>query len=123
MARILLIEDEFWLRENISDLLELFNHQVTSAENGIEGLELLNIFRPDLILCDIMMPGLDGIGFLSKLSSDLVNKSIPLIFMSAKIDIETIKRGLILGAVDYIEKPFLINDLIAKINLTFRAIF
>lgn len=120
MAHILLIEDELRLRENISELLLLFDHQVTSAEDGLEGLKLLNTFTPDIILCDIMMPKLDGIGFLKELNADMTKKSIPVIFISAKVDTDVIKQGLLLGGVDYIKKPFPIKDLIAKINLALK---
>lgn len=122
MAHILLIEDEFRLRENISELLELYNHQVTSKENGLEGLLILNTFKPDIIICDIMMPVLDGIKFITTIKSDLEKKSIPVIFISAKVDTEDIKQGLLLGAIDYIKKPFPINDLIKKINIALKSV-
>jgi CheY-like chemotaxis protein len=116
MAQILLVEDEFRLRENISELLELFEHQVVSAENGLEGLELIKSFKPDIIVCDIMMPVLNGLEFIKQLNLMYKNKSIPVIFISAKVNTEDINEGMRLGATDYIKKPFTINELIEKIN-------
>jgi DNA-binding response OmpR family regulator len=116
MAQILLVEDEFRLRENISELLELFEHQVVSAENGLEGLELIKSFKPDIIVCDIMMPVLNGLEFIKQLNLVYKNKSIPVIFISAKVNTEDISEGMRLGATDYIKKPFTINELIEKIN-------
>jgi DNA-binding response OmpR family regulator len=116
MAQILLVEDEFRLRENISELLELFEHQVVSAENGLEGLELIKSFKPDIIVCDIMMPVLNGLEFIKQLNLVYKNKSIPVIFISAKVNTEDISEGMRLGATDYIKKPFTINELTEKIN-------
>ena len=120
MCSILLIEDEPRLRENISELLELHNHQVTVADNGFIGLNHLNLFTPDIILCDVMMPVLNGLDFLTELQKDEKRKNIPVILMSAKVDVEDLNAGLILGAVDYLKKPFKITDLVNKINKTLR---
>jgi DNA-binding response OmpR family regulator len=116
MANILLIEDEFRLRENISELLELFEHHVVTAENGLIGLEQVKISKPDIIVCDVMMPVLNGIEFIKQLNLIYEKSAIPLIFISAKVNPEDISEGLSLGALDYIKKPFTIHELTKKIN-------
>lgn len=115
MANILLIEDETRLRENIAELLEFFNHKVTTAIDGLDGLNKLIEFSPDMILCDIMMPRLNGLDFLVKVKETSFS-SIPVILLSAKVDANEIKHAISLGAQDYIKKPFLISELLNKIN-------
>lgn len=116
MLHVLLIEDELRLRENLSELLEIHNFEVTIAENGLNGLEKLNLITPNIILCDIMMPVLNGYQFLEELNKKEQKKNIPVILISAKIEPEDINLGLALGAVDYLRKPFKISDLVDKIN-------
>ncbi|MBD3662033.1 MAG: response regulator, partial [Arenibacter algicola] len=84
MKRILLIEDNKDVRENTADILELANYEVATAENGKIGVELAEKFRPDVIICDIMMPELDGYGVLEILGKNSTTASIPFIFLTAK---------------------------------------
>lgn len=106
MKKILVIEDNLGLRESTVDLLELANYNVATAENGKIGVEKVRQFEPDIIICDIMMPELDGYGVLYLLSKDTKTASIPFIFMTAKAEKGDLRKGMNMGADDYITKPF-----------------
>lgn len=108
MKKILLIEDHTEMRENISEILKLSNYEVIAAENGRVGIEKARQLKPDLIISDIMMPETDGYGVLHALSKTPETAVIPFIFLSAKADKSDIRKGMGLGADDYITKPF--ND-------------
>ncbi len=116
MKRILLIEDDTILRENTAELLELSKYEVQTAENGKKGVQLTKEYLPDVIICDIMMPELDGFGVLEVLSQDPQTKSIPFIFLSAKTERKDIRKGIALGADAYLTKPFEENELIGAIE-------
>ncbi len=106
MKTILLIEDNTDVRENIAEILELANYKVLQAENGKTGVEQAQRNRPDLIICDIMMPVLDGYGVIHLLNKNAETASIPLIFLTAKSERSDFRKGLEMGADDYITKPF-----------------
>jgi CRP/FNR family transcriptional regulator, polysaccharide utilization system transcription regulator len=106
MKSILLIEDNKDVRENIAEILELAHYEVRQAENGKLGVELAQQQRPDLIICDIMMPVLDGYGVIHLLSKNAETASIPFIFLTAKSERSDFRKGMELGADDYITKPF-----------------
>lgn len=106
MKKILLIEDNKDVRENITEILELAGYAVTAAENGKVGVELAIKEVPDLIICDIMMPVLDGYGALHLLNKNEQTASIPFIFLTAKAERTDMRRGMEMGADDYITKPF-----------------
>jgi len=106
MKHILLIEDDQDMRENTAEILELANYRVTKAENGRRGVELARKDIPDLILCDIMMPELDGYGVLHLLNRDQHTAEVPFIFLSAKAERSDVRKGMELGADDYLTKPF-----------------
>lgn len=106
MTKILLVEDNTEIRENTAEILELANYQVTSAVNGKEGFEKALQDTPDLILCDIMMPVLDGYGFLHLISKNSKLKSVPFIFLTAKTERADFRKGMEMGADDYVTKPF-----------------
>ena len=116
MKRILLIEDDRALRENTEELLELSGYAVTSAPNGKIGIERAKEQLPDIIICDIMMPEVDGYGVLEDLSTDEQTKHIPFIFLSAKTEHKEIRKGMDMGADDYLTKPFEEEDLISAIE-------
>jgi CheY-like chemotaxis protein/CRP-like cAMP-binding protein len=105
MKKILLIEDDTTLRETTAEILELENYSVVTAANGKEGVTLAIETKPDLIVCDIMMPELDGYQVLNKLAANETTKRIPFIFMSAKTEMGEIRKGMDLGADDYLTKP------------------
>lgn len=116
MKNILLIEDDTILRENTAELLELSSYNVVTAPNGKAGLERAKAFVPDIIICDIMMPELDGYGVLEGLSKYEDTKYIPFIFLSAKTERKDVRKGMDLGADDYITKPFEEEELISAIE-------
>jgi DNA-binding response OmpR family regulator len=116
MRKILLIEDDVVLRENTSELLELSNYEVVTAPNGKIGVEIAQKVLPDIIVCDIMMPELDGYGVLEALTKSKDTHHIPFIFLSAKTERKDVRRGMDLGADDYITKPFNEDELISAIE-------
>ena len=116
MRKILLIEDDVVLRENTSELLELSNYEVVNAPNGKIGVEVAKETLPDIIVCDIMMPELDGYGVLEALTKNESTQHIPFIFLSAKTERKDVRRGMDLGADDYITKPFSEDELISAIE-------
>lgn len=116
MAKIVVIEDHADMRENICEILELANYKVVSAPDGKAGVELVRKELPDLVLCDIMMPELDGYGVLYFLSKHPETSSIPFIFLSAKSEKEDFRRGMLMGADDYLTKPFKEIELLDAID-------
>ena len=106
MKRILVIEDNPVVRDNLTEILELSNYKVLAAENGKEGVDIALREKPDLILCDVMMPELDGFGVLHILSKKPETADIPFIFLTAKAEKSDFRKGMNLGADDYITKPF-----------------
>ncbi len=106
MKTILLIEDNNEVRENTAEILELANYRVVQAQNGKEGVEKAQKEKPDLIICDIMMPVLDGYGVIHLLSKNAETALIPFIFLTAKSEREDFRKGMDMGADDYITKPF-----------------
>lgn len=114
--KIAVIEDDRIMRENISELLELTGYVVESAENGKLGVKLVKEFEPDLILCDVMMPELDGYGVIYILSKDPKTASIPFIFLTAKTERQDLRKGMNLGADDYLTKPFVEMDLLNAVE-------
>ena len=116
MAKILVIEDETDVRDSIIDILNAQDFIVDSAANGKDGLALIEEFHPDLVLCDIMMPGLDGYGVLERVRRQDATKTLPFIFLTAKADRDDMRTGMNLGANDYLTKPFTHDDLLAMIE-------
>src|SRR5687767_1952309 len=104
--KILLIEDNNDIRETTAVILELAQYTTITARNGKEGVELAMSESPDLIICDIMMPVLDGYGVLHLLSKNEKTAGIPFIFLTAKAERWEIRKGMDMGADDYISKPF-----------------
>lgn len=103
---ILLIEDNEQIRENTAEILELAGYSVSVAQNGKEGIEMVQKVNPDLIICDIMMPVLDGYGVLHMLSKNEKTAGIPFIFLTAKAERSDLRKGMEMGADDYLTKPF-----------------
>ncbi|GMN11745.1 response regulator [Croceitalea sp. MTPC9] len=116
MKKILLIEDDRALRENTEELLGLSGYSVATAPNGKHGVTIAKELLPDIVVCDIMMPELDGYGVLEQLSSNENTKHIPFIFLSAKTEHKEIRKGMDLGADDYLTKPFEEEDLLSAIE-------
>ncbi|MDP3354116.1 MAG: response regulator [Flavobacteriaceae bacterium] len=116
MKKVLLIEDDDIVRENTAEILELANYQVETAKNGRIGIEKAKSFLPDIILCDIMMPELDGYGVLQIHSREPIISRIPFIFITAKTEHSDVRKGMNLGADDYILKPFQESELLSAIE-------
>ena len=120
MKKILLIEDNLEIRENTSEILSLANYNVFTAENGKVGVKIAKEKIPDLIICDIMMPELDGYGVLHVLSKDPAMAQIPFIFLTAKTEKSDIRKGMDLGADDYLTKPFDDTELLNAVESRLR---
>ncbi|RJP68116.1 MAG: response regulator [Ignavibacteriales bacterium] len=114
--KILIIEDEGDIRDNIRILLELENYETATAINGKEGVRKAKEFLPDLIICDIMMPGIDGYEVLDELTRNKRTSLIPFIFLTAKVELSDLRKGMSLGADDYIFKPFNSSELLQAIR-------
>lgn len=120
MKTILVIEDKKEVRENIAEMLQLARYQVVQAKDGKQGVAFARSARPDLILCDIMMPELDGFGVLHILTKDPDTARIPFIFLTAKVDPAHIRSGMNLGADDYLTKPIDDINLLAAVELRLK---
>jgi DNA-binding response OmpR family regulator len=116
MQKILLIEDDDQLRRNTAEILELSNYEVYTAENGKIGVEKALQCQPDLVICDLMMPVLDGYGVLKVLHKNPTLNSIPVILLTAKSERGDFRKGMELGADDYLTKPFDEVELISAIE-------
>jgi len=106
MNKVLIIEDNDNIRENVVEILELSGYEVFSAENGKKGVELALRIIPDIVLCDIMMPELDGYGVVHILHKNPQTLAIPIIFLTAKAERADLRKGMELGVDDYLTKPF-----------------
>lgn len=120
MKKILLIEDNPDIRENTGEILALAGYEVSTAENGKIGVDIAQRVKPDLIICDIMMPELDGYGVLHILNKNADTSAIPFIFLTAKTEKTDIRKGMTLGADDYLTKPFDDTDLLNAIETRLR---
>ncbi|MEG5039354.1 MULTISPECIES: EAL domain-containing response regulator [unclassified Microcoleus] len=116
MKKILVIEDEQLIRENILKLLKAEGFDVTGAENGAQGLYAAVSNVPDVIICDVMMPELDGYGVLVALRSNPVTATVPFVFLTGKADRSEMRQGMELGADDYLTKPFSKAELVGAIS-------
>lgn len=114
--KILVIEDQAPMRRNIALLLELAGYEVATAENGRVGVEAARQHLPDLILCDVMMPELDGHGVVQTLRAEPATATTPFIFLTARGDRGDIRLGMNFGADDYLIKPVVRDDLIAAVQ-------
>ena len=116
MAKILIIEDEPELRANVARLLKAEGHEVAMADNGVTGAEMAIAQKPDLIICDIAMPGMDGFGVLFSLRENVTTSHVPFIFLTASTRTYDRDFGVELGANDYITKPFKLQDLLEAVK-------
>jgi DNA-binding NarL/FixJ family response regulator len=115
-ARILVIEDEPQMLRNLVTILRAEGFQALSAPGGEEGVAVALAERPDLILCDLMMPGLDGFGVLARLRSQPTTAPIPFVFLTARSERGDVRSGMNQGADDYLTKPVKVEDLLASIR-------
>lgn len=116
MTTILIIEDDEQTRENLQTILEMEGYRALAATNGIEGLEAARRERPELILCDVMMPGLDGHGVLRELRGSPATAGIPFIFLTARGERKDLRMGMELGADDYLTKPASVDELLRAVR-------
>jgi len=116
MKKILVIEDDANIRESLVELLEMKSFELISAENGTEGLKLAQDNLPDLIVCDVMMPGMNGYEVVEAIRKDSRMKNLPFIFLSAKAMEADIDYGKKLGANSYLTKPFRAQDLFSVVD-------
>lgn len=117
MAKILLVEDDLMLLEMMKFRLEANGYEIVTAENGKDGSFKAMSEKPDLIITDIMMPELDGLGMVKIVRANSDLKKVPIIILSALGRDEDIKKGMDLGANDYISKPYSAEDLLKKIEV------
>lgn len=117
MKKILVIEDEESVRENLLELLEAEEFDVVGAADGLAGIDAAQQHKPDLILCDVMMPKADGFEVLNTLRQEPITAMIPFIFITARADKADLRRGMELGADDYITKPFTLTELLNAISV------
>jgi two-component system sensor histidine kinase/response regulator len=116
MTKILVIEDEAGVRDSLVDILNAEDFIVDSAVNGQEGLMQIRDFHPDLVICDVMMPVLDGYGVLEQVRQDPELATLPFVFLTAKAGRDDFRSGMDLGADDYLTKPFTHDDLLRMIR-------
>ncbi len=114
--KILLIEDDVILRENTAEILQMANYEVITAENGKLGIDKAIVNRPDIIICDILMPELDGYGVLQIIMRNEELQNTPFVFMTAVTKHSDVRKGMDLGASDYITKPFEESELLSAIS-------
>ncbi|MDX2271248.1 MAG: response regulator [Cyanobacteriota bacterium] len=122
MATILVIEDEKPIRTYVSKILEAEGHAAICAENGEDGLDLVKQCQPDLVLCDLVMPKLNGYGVLDALKRDQNTAGIPFVFLSSKCSEEDIRQGMAMGSDDYLSKPVEKNNLLAAVAAQLQRI-
>ena len=117
MGKVLTIEDDVLLRETLTEILEVYGHTVVQAEDGEEGIKMFSESSPDLVLCDINMPKMDGFEVLKKLKVVVGEADMPpFIFLSAKTEKKNIQQALDLGAVDFVSKPYSAPELLKLID-------
>jgi DNA-binding NarL/FixJ family response regulator len=122
MKKILLIEDEPQLRANVSTILKMESYRVFEASNGVDGVALAEQEKPDLILCDVMMPHMDGWEVLKTLRATGKTAHIPFIFLTSKSQRDDLRAGMTLGADDYLTKPFTIPELLSAITARLKRL-
>ncbi|MCX8104651.1 MAG: response regulator [Ignavibacterium album] len=115
--KVVVIEDDRGLLKNIKEILEEENYLVRTATDGEEGIRVVMEWLPDIVICDIAMPVKDGYEVLKEISKHESTKRIPFIFLTAKVDKDDLRKGMSLGADDYIFKPFEINDLLNSLKI------
>lgn len=116
MSRILIIDDENVLRTNLRDVLTFEGFDVVEADNGNTGVELAFKCQPDLVICDVAMPEMDGFAVLTRLREETSTESVPVIMLTARAEPVARQRGESLGASAYITKPFTIDEILAVIR-------
>ena len=120
MKKILVIEDEPQMRSNIVTIIEMEGHRALQAENGRKGLLMARAEHPALVICDLMMPDMNGHEVLTALRAEQVTRNMPFIFLTARGEKSDLRKGMNLGADDYLTKPISVDDLVAAINVRLK---
>lgn len=120
MKSVLVIDDNQDIRENTTEIMELAGYKTFTAENGKKGVEVALKEKPDVIVCDIMMPELDGYGVLHLLRKNPDTQNIPFIFLTAKTERADLRKGMEMGADDYVTKPFDESDLLNAVEIRLK---
>jgi CheY-like chemotaxis protein len=116
MRTVLIIEDNLEIRENTTEILELAGYKVITANNGKEGVHMASTKKPDVILCDIMMPEMNGYEVIKQLKSNQGTLGIPFIYVTASAEKSEVKMAMDMGANGYVRKPFDVRELVDAIN-------
>jgi DNA-binding response OmpR family regulator len=116
MTRVLIVEDNEGVREEIVDILRFEGYEVRDAENGRLGLELVKQWAPDLVICDLMMPELDGYAMLKAMRADPGSAATPFLCLTARGERRDMRKAMELGANDYLTKPFTADELLAAMG-------
>jgi CheY-like chemotaxis protein len=114
--RVVVVDDDREIREALKDALEDAGYEVFVVSNGLRLLKVLSVWRPDVILLDVMMSWIDGVGLCEALKQNPQFREIPVVFISARTDPSDIDRGLAAGAIDYVAKPFDLPDLLSRLD-------
>ncbi|MFW0783285.1 response regulator transcription factor [Gordonia sp. CPCC 206044] len=117
-AKILVVDDEENIRELLSVSLKFQGYEVSTAESGPSAIDRCRTFKPDVLILDVMMPGMDGFGLLRRLRADGVNA--PALFLSARDSVEDKINGLTIGGDDYVTKPFSLEEVVARLQVLLR---
>jgi DNA-binding response OmpR family regulator len=120
-TKVAIVEDEKNLRQTLKDVLTIKGYSVETANDGLEGFDLIKRFQPDVVISDVMMPKKDGFEMLQDLKSNEQTQLIPVIFLTAKVGVNSRLEGLEFGADAYLTKPFLTDELLLKIRNTVTA--
>lgn len=115
-----MIEDDPYILTSTAEILTSGGFRILAGKNGFEGMAFLEREKPDLILCDVMMPGMDGYDFLQNIREKTETRDIPFIFVSAKVASSDIEKGMALGAADYLTKPFTMKQLLAAVQFALK---
>jgi DNA-binding response OmpR family regulator len=116
MKTILVVDDEKTLRVNLCEMLTFEGFKAIEAENGAVAIRLARLHPPDMIICDVAMPEMDGFEVLTRLKSDRATAALPVILLTAQAEKASMQHGLEIGAADYILKPFIFSDVLAKVR-------
>ncbi|MEP7289099.1 MAG: response regulator [Chloroflexota bacterium] len=116
MKRILVVDDEIGARTLIGIMLDRGGFEVLKASDGNQALSMLAVEKPDLIILDVMMPGMDGFELCKKIREQPLTNHLPVLFLSTRGDAESVMRGMDAGGTDYLPKPILHHDLVAKVR-------
>lgn len=116
MKTVLVVDDEAVLRANLGEMLTFEGFNVIEAENGGRAVQLARAHQPDVIICDVAMPEVDGFEVLHRLKDHPATATIPVLLVTAQAEKASIQHGLALGATNYILKPFSFNDVLSKVQ-------